>query len=165
MKHIIFIILSILFLSCNVSSKKDGQYTTNETEVQNNNCKNADSLPVKKFIDQTDIFCDSTKFPDFKENLVLISVKPNNTKFHDKRAKEFIFNECKNDSLFCGEISKKLSRSYSYNDEWTLDLIGYSLDQDSGMEENSASFFVLAVNRNGQIWFNDILSDLMGEIK
>ena len=33
------------------------------------------------------------------------------------------------------------------------------------MEKNSANFFVLTINRNGQIWFTDILYDLMGEIQ
>jgi len=153
-----------LFFSCDSSQQNDKVQKTDKIEIQAENINEAENLPEEEPIEQTDVFCDTTKFPDYKENLALISEELNDTKYQDKKAKEFIDKECNKDSLFCGEINKKMSKSFKFNAEWTLDLVGYVLDQGSGMEENSASFFIMTINRNGQIWFSDVLSDLMGEI-
>lgn len=154
-----------MFFSCDSSQQNDKEQKTDKIEIQAENINEAENLPEEEPIEQTDVFCDTTKFPDFKENLVLISEELKDTKYQDKKAKEFIDKECDKDSLFCGEINQKMSKSFKFNDEWILDLVGYVLDQGAGMEENSVSFFVLTINRNGEIWASDILSDLMGEIQ
>ncbi len=119
----------------------------------------------KKIIDKPP--CDSTKFKDFKNNL-MVDKDINLQKYYesiDLQAKEFIDNECKTDTLYCGNIFRKIEKAYTYNNEWELLLLGYAFEKDKGMENNSASFFVLTIFRNDIVWFTDILEDLMGEIK
>lgn len=112
-------------------------------------------------------FCDTTKIKDFKINLITISdgLTKFENEFQLKHANDFIKKSCERDTLFCGEIKLKKSTTYKYNDEWKLLLTGYVLDQETGMEENSASFFVLTILRNNEFWFTDILEDLIGEIQ
>jgi hypothetical protein len=114
-----------------------------------------------------DEFCDTTKITDFRNNL-----RPENTEltniekdYQDKQAKDFISQSCKRDTLFCVGIKLRISKTYKYDDEWKLLLTGYVLDQGTGMEENSASFFVLTILRNDAPWFTDFLEDLIGEIQ
>ena len=87
MKHITFIILTILFFSCNSSQQNDKEQKTEKIEIQAENIKEVENLPEEEPIEQTDIFCDTTKFPDFIENLVLISEELNDTKYQDKKPK------------------------------------------------------------------------------
>jgi hypothetical protein len=165
MKHTFIILFISLFLSCNSSQQNDLGQKIEKTKVQVENPKKKEISTENATEKQTDIFCDTTKFPDYQENLEEIHKELSNTKYQDAEANEFIANACSNDSLFCGDIKNKISKSYRFDDEWTLNLVGYVLEQATGMEENSASYFVLTIKRNEQVWFSDILSDLMGEIK
>jgi hypothetical protein len=111
--------------------------------------------------------CDSTKFKDFKNNLIILK-DLNLQKYYkstDLQAREYINNECKKDTLYCGVIFRKIEKTYTYNVEWKFFLFGYAYEKDKGMEKNSASFFILTILRNDEVWFTDILEDLMGEIK
>jgi hypothetical protein len=120
---------------------------------------------AKKIVDKPP--CDSTKFKDFKNNLII--EKDLNLKVYyesiDQHAREYIDNECKEDSLYCGVIFRKIEKAYTFNKEWKFLLFGYAYEKDTGMENNSASFFILIILRNEEVWFTDILEDLMGEIK
>ncbi|WP_052593374.1 hypothetical protein [Aureispira sp. CCB-QB1] len=165
MKLTLIIILTALFFSCNSGQKNDVEQKPEKTKVEVQNPKKKEFSTENTTEKQTDIFCDTTKFPDYQENLEEIHKELSNTKFQDIKAKEFIDNACSKDSLFCGDINRKISKSYKFDDEWSLTLVGYVLHQITGMEENSASFFVLTINRKEQVWFSDILSDLMGEIE
>lgn len=154
-----------LFFSCNSSQENDVGQKAEKIKLQVENPREKE-ISIEDMAEKpTDIFCDTSKFPDYIENLKEIHKELSNTKYQDTKANEFIENVCSNDSLFCVDIKKNISKSYKFNDEWTLNLVGYVLEQTTGMEENSASFFVLTINRNEQVWFTDILSDLMGEIK
>lgn len=114
-----------------------------------------------------DEFCDTTKIKDFKSNLTILTQKftDKENQYQLKQAKVFINKSCERDTFFCGEINFKKSTTYKFDEEWKLLLTGYILDQASGLEDNSASFFVLTILRNNKPWFSDILEDLMGEIQ
>ncbi len=114
-----------------------------------------------------DIFCDTSKIKDFKSNLTTSTqdLTDKEEEYQLNQAKDFIKKSCERDTLFCGEVKFKKSTTYKYDNEWKLLLTGYVLDQETGMEENSASFFVLTILRNNEFWFTDILEDLIGEIQ
>jgi len=122
---------------------------------------------VDKKTETTDIFCDTTKIADFKSNLTIVAgeLTANEKEYQLKKANDFIKQSCKRDTLFCGEIIYKKSTTYKYDNEWRMVLTGYVLDQATGMEEESASFFVLTIMRNNEAWFTEILEDLVGEIQ
>lgn len=167
MKNVTYLFLAFFLLSCISNHQKEEglKIENNQAQGKMEKADEIKNLSENKYTEDTDVFCDTTKFPDFQENLELIADEIENTEYQDKKAKNFIDELCAKDSLFCGEITKKQSKSFRFNSEWALDLVGYVLGKESGIEENSASFFVLTINRNGKIWFTDILSDLMGEIQ
>ena len=114
-----------------------------------------------------DVFCDTTKIADFKCNLTILAEELTDAEkqYQFTHAKRFVEKACERDFLFCDEISYKKSTKYEYNDEWKLLLTGYVFEQTEGIEENSASLFVMTILRNNKFWFTDILEDLMGEIQ
>jgi hypothetical protein len=122
---------------------------------------------IGNFIESTDDFCDTTKLKDFKTNLTISSESLSDIEndYQFKQATDFIKNSCQRDSLFCGEINHKRSMTYKYDNEWKLLITSYVLDQGLGMEDESASFFVLTILKNKEFWFTDILDDLIGEIQ
>lgn len=111
--------------------------------------------------------CDATRVADFKSNLAWMDMElPDAVReYHDEKAKNFIDRACEEDELHCGEIKGKIQSTYEYDKEWTIYLSGYVLDEGAGLEEESASFFVLSLYRNKTPWFTDILEDLVGEIQ
>jgi hypothetical protein len=122
---------------------------------------------VNKKIDNADEFCDTSKIADFKSNLKIIAeaLTEEQKEYQLRVAKHFIKQSCESDTLFCEEIKFKNSTTYKYDNEWKLLLTGYRLDKQTGMEEKSASFFVLTILRNNEFWFTDIFEDLLGEIQ
>lgn len=120
-----------------------------------------------KVSETEDEFCDTTKITDFKNNLTILveELTEIENEYQLKKANDFIKQSCERDTIFCSDIYFKKSRIYKFDNEWKLILTGYVLDQATGMEENSASFFVLTILRNNEFWFTDILEDLMGEIQ
>lgn len=112
-------------------------------------------------ITKSEIVADSVRI---KRNLLKLDSVLVDKLIQDKKAKEFIEKECLLDSLFCEEIVRGKYKSYKYNDEWALDLAGYSF-KESKLENNSESFFILTIYRNKVQWLTKIFSDLMGEIR
>lgn len=150
-------IISTAFLSC-------GQAKTMHNEVVDNS-KNEVQPNTDK--EPEDEFCDTTKITDFKSNLKILAEELTDIEkeYQLKKAKDFIKQSCERDTLFCGQINFKKSTAYKYENEWKLLLTGYALDQEAGLEEKSASFFVLTILRKNEFWFTDILEDLIGEIQ
>jgi hypothetical protein len=111
--------------------------------------------------------CDTTKVSDFISNLKRLnaSLPPALAAYQDSIAQQFIGQACEDDELFCGELGRKKHQAFAYNPEWAIYLSAYVLDEGAGMEEESASFFVLTLCRNGTPWFSDVLQDLIGEIQ
>lgn len=120
-----------------------------------------------KVSETEDEFCDTTKITDFKNNLTILveELSEIENEYQLKKANDFIKQSCERDTIFCSDIYFKKSRIYKFDNEWKLILTGYVLDQATGMEENSVSFFVLTIMRNHEFWFTDILEDLNGEIQ
>ncbi|MFD0963135.1 hypothetical protein [Pseudofulvibacter geojedonensis] len=112
-------------------------------------------------IGKSETAADSIKI---KKNLLKLDSVLVHKSIQDKKAKEFIEKECLLDSLFCGQIVRGQYKSYKYNDEWTMDLVGYSF-KGSKLENDSESFFILTIYRNKDQWYTKIFSDLMGEIQ
>lgn len=151
-----FIILTFYSFQAMATEFQVTNYSVNTIQTE------LDSEP-----DSLDEFCDTTLITDFKSNLTILHEKLTDAEqeYQLKHATDFIQKSCEIDSLFCGEINFKKSTNYGFNSEWKLLLTGYVLDQGEGMEEESASFFVLTLVRNNEFWFTDILEDLMGEIQ
>lgn len=159
LKYLLTFIISTTFLGCS-------QTNTTDNKVIDKQISEAQPIESKETKDE-ETFCDMTKITDFKSNLSVstqdLTVKEKNYQLN--QAKNFIKKSCERDTLFCGEIKFKKSTTYKFNNEWKMLLTGYVLDQQTGMEENSASFFVLTILRNNEFWFTDILEDLIGEIQ
>ena len=112
--------------------------------------------------------CDSTLFPDFKNNLedVDVTVLPQYLDEMRLVADSFITEQCAFDSLFCGEIYEKHLNLYRSPDGYELFSIGYAyVGSDSSMEPESASLFVFGVRKNGKTLFYEIEEDIVGEIQ
>ncbi|MFN0257733.1 hypothetical protein [Pedobacter ureilyticus] len=157
--YILTFIISTTFLGCGQTKTTDNKVVYNPiSEVQPN-----DSKETK----DEDIFCDTAKIRDFKSNLTssVQNLTDKEKEYQLNQAQGFIEKSCESDTLFCGEIKFKKSTTYKFDNEWKLLLTGYVLDTETGMEENSASFFVLTILRNNEFWFTDILEDVIGEIQ
>jgi hypothetical protein len=152
-------IISTTFLGC-------GQTKTTDNKVVDNTISEVQPNENKETKDE-DIFCDTTKIEDFKSNLTISTqnLTDKEKEYQLTQAKDFIKKSCEKDTLFCGEINLKKSTIYQFDNEWKLLLTGYILDQATGMEENSASFFVLTILRKNEFWFTDILEDVIGQIQ
>lgn len=128
---------------------------------------NNDSTPGN-VIPRVNNDCDSTLFPDFKNNLedVLITVYPQYLEDMGIVADSFITAQCAFDSLLCGEIYQKHVNLYQSPDGYELFSIGYAyVESDSTMSPESASLFVFGVRKNGETLFYDIEEDILGEIQ
>ncbi|MBX2960106.1 MAG: hypothetical protein KF732_09135 [Flavobacteriales bacterium] len=158
MKNILLTLIILAFYSC--------QTKTAENKVVDNSVNKIQTMADVE-TETTDEFCDTTKIKDFKSNLTILTqeLTDKEREYQLKKAKDFIKKSCEQDTLYCGEIKLKKSTTYKFDNEWKLLLTGYILDQETGMEENSASFFVLTILRNNEFWFTDILEDLIGEIQ
>jgi hypothetical protein len=143
-----------------------GQTKTTDNKLVDRSINKVPSNADKKTED-VDIFCDTTKITDFKSNLTVLAeeLTDGEKEYQLKKANDFIKQSCERDTLFCGEVSFKISATYKFDNKWKMLLTGYILDQTMGMEEKSASFFVLTILRNNEFWFTDILEDLIGEIQ
>ncbi|MFA7446764.1 MAG: hypothetical protein WCY89_12535 [Flavobacteriaceae bacterium] len=131
------------------------------------NKKIVDNAEIKSENEAFDIFCDTTKIADFKTNLRIIDgdiLSNSFIEYQDKKAKDYITESCEEEPLFCKEIERKFSKVYAFDSDWKILITGYLLE-DAIVEESSASFFVLTIIKNEEIWFTDFLEDLMGEIK
>lgn len=153
MKTGYYILIALLF--CAVSCSGQGTPVTKVSDASSV----SDTLP--------DSDCDTTKVADFKSNLQRLNTvpPPAMAAYQDSIAQQFIDQACEDDELFCGELSRKKQQIFVYNPQWMIYLGAYVLDEGAGMEEVSASFFVLTISRSGKPWFSDVLHDLMGEIK
>ncbi len=158
MKNILLTLIILAFYSC--------QTKTAENKVVDNPA-NAIQTMADVETETTDEFCDTTKIKDFKTNLTTLpdGLTKSENEYQLKQANDFIKKSCESDTLFCGEINYKKSTTYKFDNEWKILLTGYVLDQETGMEKESASFFVLTILRNNEFWFTDILEDLIGEIQ
>lgn len=147
--------------SCQTKNSSENK----ETEIAKNESKQKQNLNTEN--KEVDIFCDTSKFKDFKNNLNFENNFDfqNYYEYNDLKAKEFMDNACKRDTLFCRGFTRKIEKAYSFNNEWKFLLFGYVLKQGSGMEDNSASFFIFSIYRNNEIWHSESLEDLVGEIK
>lgn len=117
--------------------------------------------------DTSTVLCDSAKVPDFKNNLRIakFKIKQKYIAYKDAAAKKFIEEACKQDSLFCGEIENRMRQVYGGQDGWSIMLSGYVFRQETALEEESASFFVLTVLKDDEPYHTEILQDLMGQIQ
>ena len=158
MKNILLTLFILTIYGCQTKTVENKDVDNLENEIQ--------TIADNK-TETTDEFCDTTKIKDFKTNLTILpeGLTDIEKKYQIKQAIDFIRKSCQRDTLFCGEINYKKSTTYGYDNEWKMLLTGYVLDQETGMEENSASFFVLTILRNNEFWFTDILEDLIGEIQ
>lgn len=154
MKHLILSVAILTLYSCQSPTSENGG---------KGNVKKA-----TKIQDETvDVFCDTTKIKDFTTNLTIVNTEltDKEKEYQDKQAKSFIAQICEQDTLFCGGSMVKQSKVYEYDKEWKFLLTGYVIPQETGIEEDSASFFVLTILKNNEPWFTDVLEDLMGEIQ
>ena len=112
--------------------------------------------------------CDSLKFPDFKVNIQEQEIKITlafKTEI-DKIANAFIKKQCEQDTLYCDDIYLKDRKHYRSSLGYDLFSFGYSFkNSETGMEKESASFFVFGIKQNGKTIFYDITDDLIGEIQ
>jgi len=156
----VFAVFSLLSCGDKTNQKEKTNLTGDHLEVRKDTLKNS---PVA-----TKGECDSLKFPDFKNNLREIKYKasPAFIRETDSLATLFIKQQCKDDTLFCGEIYLKNHLHYKTASDYDLFSFAYGYKGgEKSMEEASASFFVFGVKQKGKIIFYDIVSDLMGEIQ
>jgi len=158
LKKILLTLIVLTFYSCRPK--------TTENKVVDNSVSGV-HIKSEEETENVDEFCDTTKIRDFKRNLAIITreLTDNEKEYQLIKAKDFIKQSCNSDSLLCGEIKLKKSNTYKYDNEWQLFLTSYTLDQEPGMEQESASFVVLTIIRNNEPWFTDIIEDLIGEIQ
>jgi hypothetical protein len=158
LKNTLLTLIILAIYGCQTKTAENKNVDNSENEIQ---------TMADVETETTDEFCDTTKIKDFKTNLTILpeGLTDIEKEYQQKQAIDFIRKSCQRDTLFCGEINYKKSTTYKYDNEWKLLLTGYVLDQETGMEENSASFFVLTILRNNEFWFIDILEDLIGEIQ
>ncbi len=158
LKNILLTLMILVFYACQTKTAENKVVDISENEIKT--IANNETVA-------TDDFCDTTKIKDFKTNLTILieGLTDIEKEYQLEQAINFIKKSCQRDTLFCGEINYKNSTTYKYDNEWKLLLTGYVLDQETGMEENSASFFVLTILRNNDFWFTDIFEDLIGEIQ
>lgn len=117
---------------------------------------------------RTNSECDSLKFPDFKTNIQELEIKitPEFQNEMAKIANDFIKKQCEQDTLYCDEIYLKDTKHYHSSFGYDLFSFGYAFkNSETGMEKESASFFVFGIKQNGKTIFYDIADDLMGEIQ
>jgi hypothetical protein len=161
MRPILTIITAtILLIGC--SSKDKGKSRQNAKSISildSTNESQAGDLEI-------DSNCDSLKFPDFKNNLQEIEVKisPEFESEIYEIAKRFIEEKCKEDTLYCGDIYLRHREHFLSTQGQELFSFGYAY-KNAGMEQQSASFFVFGIKKEGKTVFYDIASDLVGEIK
>lgn len=152
MRSFLLLVCTLLLVSCG---------SDDPAEVNN------DSTPGN-VISKVDNDCDSTLFPDFKNNLenVLITVYPQYLEDMGAVADSFITAQCAYDSLFCGEIYQKHINLYQSPDGYELFSIGYAyVGSENEMSPESASLFVFGVRKDGKMIFYDIEEDIAGEIQ
>jgi len=154
-----FTILVLLIISC---SQKD---KASETTLNGSNSEKTDTKK-NEIIKQTSE-CDSTKVADFKSNLSQIEIEYDTSlsKTIDVIAKSFAKTECKNDDLFCDEITLRSKSYYKTDSHEYLFCYGYRFMDSKGMEEESASFFVFGTFQGDYVFYYEIAADLIGEIK
>ncbi|MBC7749996.1 MAG: hypothetical protein H7Z76_15725 [Methylotenera sp.] len=158
---IAFLIISALITltSCQTDNEK-----TNITTEKTDSLKEKGSSS-EEHIDKE---CDSTKFLDFKNNIQEVEYKISEEFQNeiDSIANTFIERECKEDSLYCGEIYMKDRKHYKSTSGQDLFSFAYAFrNSEKEMKEESASFFVFGIKQNDKIAFFDITDDLMGEIQ
>lgn len=158
MKNLLLVLNILAYCSCQTKTTENIFLDNSVSDIQIND---------EKETEISDEFCDTTKITDFKNNLIIVAgeLTDQEKEYQLRQAKDFIKKSCERDTLFCGEINFKKSSSYKYDNQWKLLLTGYVLEQETGIEEESASFFVLTILRNNKPWFTDIQEDLIGEIQ
>lgn len=152
----------LILTACQTKSEQSKQIST------------VDSIKAAEYIDEQiglneNKECDSSKFPDFKMNIQEQEIKITQ-KFQNEIAKianDFIKNQCEQDTIFYDEIYLKDQKHYS-SSTLGYDLFSFAYafkKSETGMEKESASFFVFGIKQDGKTIFYDIAADLMGEIQ
>lgn len=132
-----------------------------------------DSIKITEHIGKQEIIdanteCDSLKFPDFKMNIREQEIKITQEFQNEisKIANDFIKKQCEQDTLYCDEIYLKDRKHYRSSLGYDLFSFAYAFkNSETGMEKESASFFVFGIKQNGKTIFYDVAADLIGEIQ
>ncbi|MCP9763979.1 hypothetical protein [Lacihabitans soyangensis] len=152
----------IIFTACQTNSGQSEQ-----VGVAVDSTKTTEHIGKQEKID-ANTECDSLKFPNFKMNIQEqeIKITPEFQNEIAKIAKDFIKKQCEQDTLYCDEIYLKDRKHYRSSLGYDLFSFAYAFkNSETGMEKESASFFVFGIKQNGKTIFYDIAADLIGEIQ
>ena len=118
-----------------------------------------------------DIFCDSSKVRDFKENLIDTQklIPENIASAAFSQANTILDSAIVHNSIYRNQlVFLKTEHYYQYGKKWAIYLGGYRLQNFAtdtfSFDSGFVSLYVMRIYKEGQLFFADFQEDMMGEI-